>query len=133
MRRTMPTFQWIKRLTGIRKRHKALTVGDQKVVWSTDHAGEEEDAGIFAFERGGGDAGSEYALIVFNAHHTKSSSTKFEGAVMATSLPEGTTLVDVLPANKPAYVVGPGGAVDISLAPVTGALLFPGDQVSAED
>ena len=127
------TFRWIKRLTGIRKRHKALTVGDQKVVWASDHAGEEEDAGVFAFERGGGDAGAEYALIVFNAHHTKTSSTKFEGAVMATSLPEGTTLVDVLPSSKPAYVVGPGGVVDISLAPVTGALLFPGDQVGAED
>lgn len=129
----VPTFQWIKRLTGIRKRHKALTVGDQKVVWATDHTGEEEDAGIFAFERGGGDAGAEYALIVFNTHHTKTSSTKFEGAVMATSLPEGTTLVDILVPSKPAYIVGPGGILDITLAGTTGALLVPGDQVSPED
>ncbi|MEZ4301133.1 MAG: alpha-amylase family glycosyl hydrolase [Polyangiaceae bacterium] len=132
-RTDVPTFQWIKRLTGIRKRHAALTRGDQAVVWSTDHTGDEEDAGIFAFERAGGDAGAEYALVVFNTHTSKSSSTKDGTSVMTTSLPEGTTLVDILPPEKPAFIVGPNGTLDLTLAATSGMLLVPGEQVSPED
>ena len=57
-------FAWIQKLTKLRKAHKSLTHGDQAVVWATDHTGAEGDAGIFAFERTGGDAGSSYALVV---------------------------------------------------------------------
>ena len=128
-----PTFQWIQKLIGIRKRHKALMVGDQKVIWATDHTGDEEDAGIFAFERAGGDAGTEYALAVFNTNTKHASSTKSMDTVMATSLPKGTTLVDILPADHPAYIVQDGGTLDITLPPATGALLVPGDQVQSED
>jgi alpha-amylase len=128
-----PTFQWIKKLTGIRKRHKALTLGDQKVIWATDHTGDEEDAGIFAFERTGGDAGAEYALAVFNTNPAKSSATKHGDAVMKTSLPKDATLVDILTTDKKAYVVGADGALDLTLLPITGSLLVPGEQVSPED
>jgi len=127
------TFQWVKRLTGIRKRHKALTLGDQTVIWATDHTGDEEDAGIFAFERAGGDAEGSYALAVFNTHLAKTSSTKFEGNVMKTSLPEGSTLVDVLTPDYQAYSLGADGELDLTLLPTTGALLIPGEQVSPED
>jgi glycosidase len=127
------TFQWIKKLIGIRKRHPALTHGDQKVLWATDHTGNEEDAGIFAFERTGGDAGNSYALAVFNTNASQKSSTRSMGTVMKTSLPKGTALVDVLAADKPVTTVGDGGAVDMSLGPISGALLIPQDQVSAED
>ena len=129
------TFKWVQKLTGIRKRHKALTVGDQKVIWSTDHVADEDDAGIFAFERTGGDAGPEYALAVFNTNPSKSSSTKdtTTATTMHTSLPNGTTLVDILQADKPAYIVGDSGSLDITIPPISGALLIPGDQVKPED
>ncbi len=130
-----PTFQWVKKLIGIRKRHKALTVGDQKVIWSTDHTGDEGDAGIFAFERTGGDAGGQYALVVFNTNPKHPSSTKDvdTATTMHTSLPKDTTLVDILQPSHPAYIVGDSGSLDIELQPITGALLIPGDQVSPED
>ena len=129
------TFKWIKNLIAIRKRHKALMVGDLKVIWSTDHTDKEEDAGIFAYERTGGDAAGAYALAVFNTNASKTSSTKdpTTATTMHTSLPKGTTVVDILQASKPAYVVGDSGALDISLPPVSGALLIPQDQVSPED
>jgi len=129
------TFKWVQKLTAIRKRHKALTVGDQKVIWSTDHVADEDDAGIFAFERTGGDAGPEYALAVFNTSPSKSSSTKdtTTATTMHTSLPNGTTLVDILQGDKPAYIVGDSGSLDITIPPSSGALLVPGDQVKPED
>ena len=46
----------------------------------------EDDAGIFAFERAGGDAGSgPYALVVLNTNGFKASSTSHGGTVMQTS------------------------------------------------
>lgn len=120
-----PTFQWIKKLTELRKQHPALRRGDLNVVWSTDHTGEEEDAGIFAFERAGGDAGDDYALVVFNTHHTKTSSTKVDGSVMTTSL-AGAVLVDALSDQGNQYQVGADGTLDITLPPVSGVLLVKG-------
>lgn len=120
------TFQWIKKLIGIRKSHKALTLGDQNVIWSTDHTGEEEDAGIFAFERTGGDAGNDYALVVFNTNTAKASSTKSDDAsIMKTSLAEGTALVDLLTEDQEVRTVGVDGTLDLKLPPVTGMLLVP--------
>lgn len=119
-----PTYRWIKKLTDLRRQHPALRRGDQKVVWATDHTGEEEDAGIFAFERAGGDAGDDYALVVFNTHPTKSSSTKFEGAVMATSATG--VLVDALSDQGSQYQVAADGTLDITLPPTSGALLVKG-------
>lgn len=120
-----PTFQWIKKLIDLRKKHPALRRGDQKVVWATDHVADEEDAGIFAFERTGGDAGEDYALVVLNTHPTKTSSTKADGAVMATALTSGV-LVDALSAQGNQYSIGAGGTLDITLPPASGVLLVKG-------
>src|SRR5579883_2474692 len=57
------TYQHIAHVARIRAAYAALRRGDTKVVWSTAHVGQEDDAGIFAFERAGGDAGSAYALV----------------------------------------------------------------------
>lgn len=119
------TFRWIQKLIGLRKQHPALRRGDLKVIWSTDHTGDEEDAGIFAFERTGGDAGDDYALMVFNTHRTKSSSTKVDGSVMTTSLSSGV-LVDALSDQGNQYQIGAGGSLDITLPPASGVLLFRG-------
>jgi alpha-amylase len=119
------TFQWIKKLTDLRKQHPALRRGDQKVIWSTEHIADEEDAGIFAFERAGGDAGDDYALVVFNTHHTKTSSTKVNGAVMTTSL-SSVVLVDAVSDQGSQYQVGADGTLDITLPPTSGVLLVKG-------
>lgn len=122
---TTPTYQWIQKVLGLRKQHPALRRGDLKVVWSTDHTGDEEDAGIFAFERAGADAGDDYALVVFNTHHTKSSSTKSGMSVMLTSVP-GVTLVDALSDQGNQYPVAGDGTLDITLPPASGVLLVKG-------
>ncbi len=117
---TTSTFQWIKKLTDLRKQHPALRRGDQRVVWATDNTGDEEDAGIFAFERTGGDAGDDYALVVFNAHHTKTSS-----ATMTTSQ-ASVQLVDALSDQGNLVQVGADGTVSVTLPPTSGVLLVKG-------
>ncbi len=123
-----PLFRWIKRLTALRRGYRALTVGEQTVRWSTERTGDgDEDAGIFAFERG--EADGDYALVVLNTHPGKPSSTRFEGEAMTTELRPGTVLVDVLSPEKTTYSVGANGAVTVELPPVSGAVLIPEDQV----
>src|SRR5205807_1242492 len=56
------TFRHFAKLARLRKTYDALRRGDTTVRWSSTHVAAEEDAGIFAFERGGGDAGDKYAL-----------------------------------------------------------------------
>ena len=63
---TGETFKWAQKLIKIRKQYTALRRGDLSVVWSTTRTGDEEDSGIFAFQRNGGDTANGYALVVFN-------------------------------------------------------------------
>jgi glycosidase len=102
------TFAHIQTLLGIRKTYVALRQGLTNVVFATDDIGTEADAGLFAFERTGGDAGTAYALVVLatNASHTSS-------AAMTVSQPAGTILIDVLNGNTP-YTVGAGGMITLS-------------------
>jgi glycosidase len=126
------TYRWIGRLTALRKGYLPLRRGDTTVVWSSSHAADETDAGIFAFERTGGDAGAAYALVVLNANRTHPSRTSYEGpppAQMQTSLVGGTVLVDVVSADQRSYTVAADGTLDIELPPLTGALLIPSQQV----
>lgn len=103
-----PDFQWVRRLASIRRSYKALTHGEVKVTWASDRTGSESDAGIFAFERSGGDAGDAYALIVLNTKGDKESSTQFNAAGMKVSVPGGTALVNVLDPNETVSVAGDG-------------------------
>jgi alpha-amylase len=118
------TYTFIQKLTAIRRASAAIRKGDVKVVWSTDRTGNAEDAGIFAFERMGGDAGSDYALVVLNANQTGPSAPTFQGTPMTVDLPEGTVLTDAL--GSPAtYTVGPQGRLAIDpLAPQTALVLL---------
>jgi alpha-amylase len=116
---TGDTFTYIAKLARIRRTYAALRRGDTHVVWSTADVGTEEDAGIFAFERTGGDAGSSYALVVLNANEAQASSTANGTYVMQTTLPPGTTLVDVLNAGLPTYQTDANGQLDIALPPMT--------------
>lgn len=120
-----PTFLYLKQLLALRAKSVALRRGDTRVVWSTSRTGDEEDAGIFAFERTGGDAEGNYALVVFNTHQVHESRTAFDGAVMTVSAPAGAVLVDALSPDKKQYTVGGDQTLDLTLAPVSGMLLVP--------
>lgn len=120
-----PTFKHTQRLIALRKKYPALTRGDTNVVYSTAHTGDEADAGIFAFERTGGDAKGNYALIVFNTNQKHDSSPRYEDIKMTLTAPKGAVLVDVLSAKQTAYTVANDGTLDITLPPASGALLVP--------
>lgn len=124
-----PTFKFVQRLIALRKKHTALTRGDARVVWSSAHTGDESDAGFFAFERTGGDAKNNYALVLFNTHQRHASSPTFEAAKMTLSAPKGAVLVDVLSPKQTAYTVASDGSLDITLPPAGRALLVPKQDV----
>lgn len=124
-----PTFRFIQSLIAFRKKYPALRFGDTRVVWSTPRAGDESDAGIFAFERTGGDAGGNYALVVLNTNQSHDSRTAFEGTVMTLSAPPGAVLVDVLSGSGTQYTVASDGTLDLTLPPVSGMLLIPKQDV----
>jgi glycosidase len=121
------TFQWIQKLTRIRRSHPALTRGDLKIIWSSTRTGDEPDAGTFAFERG--DPAAEYALVVFNTNQQHASTPAFDGAPMKASIAPGTVLVDVLSGDGATYAVAADGGVAITLPPESGAVLIPQSQV----
>ena len=127
------TFKWAQKLIKIRKQYTALRRGDLSVVWSTTRTGDEEDAGIFAFQRNGGDSANGYALVVFNTNQYKESHTGFEGNAMSVIAPAGTVLVDVLNDAAASYTVSSDGRVDISLPPSSAMILVPQGDVVALD
>lgn len=113
------TWQHLARLNVLRKQHVALRRGDTKVLFSTTNTQAEDDAGLFAFERSGGDAGEAYALVVLNTNGRHTSKTR-----LMTSKPAGTLLADALTPG-PAYTVGAGGALDVELPAQTALVLVP--------
>jgi alpha-amylase len=123
------TFQWISRISKIRRSYPALTRGDQTVVWATPRTGDERDAGVFAFERTGGDAGDQYALVVFNTHVGHPSAPEFGGAPMKVNAAANTVLVDVLSPDQRTYTVAGDQGLAIELPPQSGAILIPQAQV----
>jgi alpha-amylase len=108
------TFRWIARLTRIRRSYVALTHGSFDVRWSTDHVGDESDAGVIAFERSV-DA-SNYALVVINTQGRHASRTSVDGNTMVTTQPAGAVLVDVLSGDR--FTVGAGGSLDVEVGTI---------------
>jgi hypothetical protein len=108
------------------------------VRWSTPDVGIEQDAGIFAFERTGGDAGSSYAMVVLNTNAFKASDTANGSSVMATALPPNTVLVDVLNGNAPGtsapatFTTDASGNLLVSNVPLqSGYILIPQAQLQS--
>lgn len=99
---TGDTYLHFRKLARIRTQYEAIRRGDTNVIWSSAHVGDEEDAGIIAYERTGGDAGQSYALIVINSNHRKDSATAADGRTMKLSTSPGT-LVDVLDPERKTY------------------------------
>jgi alpha-amylase len=123
-----PQYEWIQRLTRIRKAYPALTHGDLKITWSSDRVADEPDAGIIAYERTGGDAGSAYALVVINTNASHDSSTAFNGAGMAVAAPGGTALVNVLDPSETVSVAA-DGTLTVSVPPTSGKIFVPQNEL----
>jgi glycosidase len=126
---TGDTFQHIAKLARIRKAYQALTRGDTKVVWSTADVGTETDAGMFAFERAGGDAGSSYALVVMNTSDTKASSPTNGASGMTTSATPNSMLVDVLDPMQASYPVDANGQLNVTVPAQSAMILVPSGSV----
>jgi len=123
------TFQWTKRIIALRGAYPALRRGETRVAYSTEHTGDETDAGIFAFERFGADSGGSYVLMVFNTHQAHASTPLFEGEPMIVSAPAGTVLVDAI-SPQLSYVVAADQTIDISVEPMRGAMLVPENELT---
>ncbi len=121
------TFRHYSKLARLRKGYAALRRGDTKVVWATTHTAEEEDAGMFAFERTGGDAGKDYALVLVNSNGRKPSSTA-DGANVMTIAARGR-LVDVLDPGLQTFDVPAGGTLRVTVPTQRAMILVPQDQV----
>ncbi len=129
---TGDTFQWVARLGRLRKAYAPLRRGDLRVSWSTDHTGNESDAGIFAFLRS--DAGKT-VLVVANFHSQKVSVTAFDSTEMTVPFAANTKLVEVLadPADTTedrTYLVPAGGTLRVRVAPGAIKVLVPASDVS---
>jgi glycosidase len=124
------TFRHIAKLARLRAKHAALRRGEPTVRYATPHVGAEDDAGIFAFDRGGADAGPSYALVVLNTNAKKASTTADGAKPMTVGAKPGTVLVDVLdPASGPATAtVDAQGAVRLTVQPQRALVLVPQEQ-----
>lgn len=122
---TNETFKHLQTLIALRKQHAPLRRGDLQVRWATERTGDEQDAGIFAFERS---YNGETILVVLNTHDDKASRTTardFGGGDMQTSFPQGTLLENVYPdesSNFDQVTVGANGTLDIEIPPRGGKI-----------
>jgi alpha-amylase len=126
--RSKDTFQHFRKLARLRKGYTALQYGDTNVLWSSAHVAAEDDAGVFAFERAGGDAKDRYALLVFNTNAKKASSTADGSKIMSTGR-KGATLVDVLDPQGAKYSTDANGGLRVTVPPQKAMILIPADQV----
>ncbi len=120
--RTNPTFQYIKKLIATRKKYAPLRRGDMTIKWSTPRTGDEEDAGIFAFERS---YKGQTILVVLNTNADHASHTSFEGSNMHTSFAQGTVLKNVFDdgdTSNNQVTIGPDGALNVEIQPKSGKI-----------
>ncbi|MBX3186173.1 MAG: alpha-amylase [Labilithrix sp.] len=125
------TFRHFAKLSRLRTKYAAIRRGDTNVVYATPHVGDEPDAGIIAFERAGGDAGGDYALVIINANARHKSATADDapqGTVMKLTKP-GVTLVDVLNPDGASFPVPASGELRVEVPAQRAMILVPQDQV----
>ncbi len=121
------TFLQFSKLARLRRQYAALRRGDTNVLFSTAHTQAEEDAGIIAYERAGGDAGADYALVVINTNGRHPSTTADGVKAMKTTKP-GATLVDVLDPQLKTYPVPASGELRLIVPAQRAMILVPQDQ-----
>ena len=122
------TFSWVARLARLRRSYPALRRGDFVLRWTTDRVGDEQDAGIVAFERS--TAEGDYALIVINTqgrHASETSASTAGGSDMVISRSAGTVLVELVSGSN--HTVAPLGTLRLRVEPYGIAILIPPDQV----
>ena len=120
------TFRHFAKLARTRVAYEALRRGDTNVVWSSSHVGGEEDAGIIAYERTGGDAFDAYALVVINTNGRKDSATADGDELMKLGAGgAGKTLVDVLDPERKSYPVPASGELRLSVPKQRAMSLLP--------
>jgi len=119
--RTGDTYRHLAKLGRLRKAYLALRRGDLAVKFATTHTGAEDDAGMFAFERTGGDAGDRYALVVQNTNARHPSSAALTGV-------RPGLLVDVLDPQQPQYQVDAQGNLRVTVPAQRAMILVPSDQ-----
>ncbi|PSM31369.1 alpha-amylase family glycosyl hydrolase [Haliangium sp. UPWRP_2] len=133
------TFTWLARLTRLRRAYAPLRRGDLCITWSTDHTGQESDAGLLSFSRtydapGGG---KKSVVVVTNVHNDQVSETAFGTSAMTVPFPIGTKLVDVLQdpydtTQEPSYVVSATGTVRVRVSPRATKVLVPEADVRSD-
>jgi glycosidase len=121
------TFQWIARLTRLRKAVAPLRRGDLRVTWATGRNGSEQDAGILAFSR---TYAGKTVLVVTNVSNDKVSETAFGTAQMASPFPAGTRLSNLLAdpydtTMEDTYVVPANGTLTVRVSPRATKVLVP--------
>jgi alpha-amylase len=117
------TFQWIQKLTRIRKAYSALRHGQMTMKYATTHVAAEQDAGMVAFERADG---AKKLLVVINTSDTKASDTStatMGGSDMLTSFAPGDKLTDILSGDT--FTVGLQGALKVTVAARGQRILVP--------
>ena len=120
---TGETFQLTRRLIELRKELAPLRRGDFDLRWTTERTGDEQDAGIVAFER---TYNGETVLVVVNTHASNTSETSASslgGGGMPVSFSSGTTLVDRFSESGDTFTVGSNGEVTIEVPPRSGRIL----------
>ena len=117
-----PTFKHIQALIALRKKYPPLRRGEFTIVMTSEHTGDEQDAGIIAFERS---LENETLLVVVNVSDTKASQTALANDAMKTSFPAGTVLINVFADDDPndTLTVGPNGTV-LATIPARGGKIF---------
>ncbi|HMJ51887.1 MAG TPA: alpha-amylase family glycosyl hydrolase [Polyangiaceae bacterium] len=123
------TFRHIAALSRLRKNYEALRLGDTIVRFASNVTSGAPDAGLFAFERTGGDAGDAYALVVVNTSGTQESSPPSPGMPVG-ALP-GTPLLDVLEPDHAPFIVNADGTLAVVVPVQSTRILVPSDQVIA--
>lgn len=122
--RDHPLYRWIRAITRVRAETAPLRRGDITYVWTTDHTGTEQDAGMLAYERR---FEGEHAVVVINTSPTQASSTSFEGETMRVSAPAGTLFRDALPSDAArSYTVQADGTLLVELGPREAVVLVQG-------
>lgn len=122
---TNATFRHVRALTTLRQKYQALRRGTFAVRWTTRNTGNEQDAGMLAFERVDG---NNYALVVIHAKDGTAETANGSTAMMVSAAP-GTELVNQLAGTPRTVTVGSNGTVTVSLGAWQSAVFVPRSQV----
>jgi len=119
-----PTFRHIAELNQLRKKYPALRRGSFRLTWTTEHTGQEEDAGIVAFERQTQEG--DFALVVVNSQAKASRTGTAELGAMVVSAAPGTTLIDARSGST--FTVAADGTLSVEVEPYDAVVLVPETQ-----